>query len=170
MDSSSFYKFNIIAACCEDICGHICIQKSNNDHFHEFTIFVSKITSSSFLLFRINKLDLDFLHRQILSLVCPSERTTWHRFYPTGPKGTAQRPTKKHAICLATLLQNKLNSDFCAFYHTTTHGKPFLPQIRLLTGLNVVVKRATSPFKLVLRLSSKRYFIHSIIHLFILSL
>ena len=76
MDSSSFYKFNIITACCEDICGPVCIQKSSNDHFHQFTIFVSKMTSSSFLLFRINKLDLDFLHWQIVSLVCPSERTT----------------------------------------------------------------------------------------------
>ena len=30
----SFDKINIIIACCEDIYGHYCIQKSNNDHFH----------------------------------------------------------------------------------------------------------------------------------------
>ena len=24
----------VIIACCEDISGHYCIQKTNNDHFH----------------------------------------------------------------------------------------------------------------------------------------
>ena len=120
MDSSSFYKFNITTACCEDICGHICIQKSNNDHFHEFTIFVSKITSSSFLLFRINKLGLDFLHRQILSLVCPSERTTWRRFYPTGPKGTAQRPTKN----MQSVLQHCSKTSWIAILRVLSHNHP----------------------------------------------
>ena len=49
-------------------------------------------------------------------------------------KGTVKRATKKHATCLATLLQNELNSDVARF---TTHIKPVLQQIRLLTGLNV---------------------------------
>ena len=40
---------------------------------------------------------------------------------------------KKHAICHATLLQNELNNDVA---HFTTHIKPVLQQIRLLTGLN----------------------------------
>ena len=40
---------------------------------------------------------------------------------------------KKHAICLATLLQNELKSDIPRF---TTRIKPVLQQIRLLTGLN----------------------------------
>ena len=41
---------------------------------------------------------------------------------------------KKRATCLATLLQNELNSDVVRFI---THIKPVLQQIRLLTGLNV---------------------------------
>ena len=40
----------------------------------------------------------------------------------------------KRATCLTTLLYNKLNSDIARF---TTHIKPVLQQIRLLTGLNV---------------------------------
>ena len=40
---------------------------------------------------------------------------------------------KKRATCLATLLQNELNNDVARF---TTHIKPVLQQIRLLTGLN----------------------------------
>ena len=38
---------------------------------------------------------------------------------------------RKRATCLATLLQNKLNSDVTRF---TTHIKPVLQQIRLLRG------------------------------------
>jgi len=41
---------------------------------------------------------------------------------------------KKHATCLATLLQNELNSDLARF---TTLIKPVLQQIRLLTSLSV---------------------------------
>ena len=41
---------------------------------------------------------------------------------------------QKRTTCLATLLQNKLNSDVARF---TTHIKPVLRQIRLLTSLNV---------------------------------
>ena len=44
---------------------------------------------------------------------------------------------KKHATCFVTLLQNKLKSNVVRF---TTHIKPVLQQIRLLTGLNLVVK------------------------------
>ena len=47
---------------------------------------------------------------------------------------------KKHATCLATLLQNELNSDVV---HFTTPIKPVLQQIRLLTGLNVDSKTTT---------------------------
>ena len=44
---------------------------------------------------------------------------------------------QKHATCFVTLLQNKLKSNVVRF---TTHIKPVLQQIRLLTGLNLVVK------------------------------
>ena len=40
---------------------------------------------------------------------------------------------KKHTTCLATFLQNELNSDVARF---TTHIKPVLQQIRLLTASN----------------------------------
>ena len=41
---------------------------------------------------------------------------------------------KKHTTFFATLLQNELNSNV---EHFTTHIKPIMQQIRLLTGLNV---------------------------------
>ena len=41
---------------------------------------------------------------------------------------------KNRATCLATLLQNELNSDDARF---TTHIKPLLQQIRLSAGLNM---------------------------------
>ena len=49
----------------------------------------------------------------------------------------------KRATCFATLRQDELNNDVARF---TTHIKPVLQQIRLLTGLMWVVKRATSIF------------------------
>ena len=53
---------------------------------------------------------------------------------------------KKGATCFATLLQNELNSDVARF---TTHIKPVLQQIRLLTGLNVGGKTCNIAFQLV---------------------
>ena len=53
---------------------------------------------------------------------------------------------KKQANCLATLLQNKLNSDVARF---TTHIKPVLQQIRLVTGLNVIGKTRNTAIQLV---------------------
>ena len=50
---------------------------------------------------------------------------------------------KKSATYLATLLQNELYDDVAQI---TTNIKPVLQQIRLLTGFNEVVKRATSLF------------------------
>ena len=44
---------------------------------------------------------------------------------------------RKHATCHATMLQNELISDVARF---TIHNKPVLQQIRLLTGLNWVIK------------------------------
>ena len=41
---------------------------------------------------------------------------------------------RQRSTCPATLLQNQLNSDVARF---TSHIKPVLQQIRLLTGLNV---------------------------------
>ena len=55
---------------------------------------------------------------------------------------------KKHATRLATLLQNKLNSDVVRF---TTHIKPVLQQISLLTGLNVGGKTLNIAIQLVLQ-------------------
>ena len=54
---------------------------------------------------------------------------------------------KKQATCLATLQQKEWNSDVARF---TTHIKPVLQQIRLLTGLNVVGKTRNTAFQLVL--------------------
>ena len=50
---------------------------------------------------------------------------------------------KKRTTCLATLLQNELNSDVARF---TTPIKPVLQQIRLLTGLNVGGKTRSCTF------------------------
>ena len=65
------------------------------------------------------------------------------RFGKTGNKKT----------CLATLLQNGLNSDVA---HFTTHIKPVLQQIRLLTGFSVGAKTRNIALQLVLQQSSKR--------------
>ena len=64
------------------------------------------------------------------------------------PKDGEIQATKKHATCLPTLLQIKLNSDVV---HFTTNIKPVLPQIRLLTVLNVGGKMRSSTFQLVLQ-------------------
>ena len=55
---------------------------------------------------------------------------------------------EKRATYLATLLQNKLKSDVVRF---TTHIKPVLQQIRLLTGLNVDGKTRNIAIQLVLQ-------------------
>jgi len=55
---------------------------------------------------------------------------------------------KKRATCLATFLQNELNSDVARF---TTLIKPVLQQIRLLTGLNVFGKTRNIAIQLVLQ-------------------
>ena len=47
---------------------------------------------------------------------------------------SSKEGNKKQANFLATLLLNELNSDVERF---TTHIKPVLQQIRLLTGLNM---------------------------------
>ena len=52
---------------------------------------------------------------------------------------------KKRATCLATLLQNELNSDVARF---TEHIKPVNKLICCKTDLMWLVKRATSLFKL----------------------
>ena len=54
---------------------------------------------------------------------------------------------KKHAIRFATFLQNELKSDVPRF---TTHIKPVLQQIRLLTGLNDCGKTRNIAIQVVL--------------------
>ena len=51
-------------------------------------------------------------------------------------------------VCLATLLQIELNSDVARF---TTHIKPVLQHIRLLTGFNVGGKTHNIAIQLVLQ-------------------
>ena len=67
---------------------------------------------------------------------------------PTHMKRYRKLGDRKRATCLATLLQNKLNSDVTRF---TTHIKPVLQQIRLLTGLNVSGKTRNIAIQLVLQ-------------------
>ena len=62
--------------------------------------------------------------------------------------GMGKWATKKRATCLATLLQNELNTDVARF---TTLIKPVLQQIRLLTGLNVGGKTLNIAIQLVLQ-------------------
>ena len=63
---------------------------------------------------------------------------------------------KKPATCFATLLQNELNSDVARF---TTHIKPVLQQIRLLTGLNMGGKTRNIAIQLVLSQLRKHVFL-----------
>ena len=58
MYSFTFHKFYFIIACCEDIYGWNCIQKSSN----EFAIIVFKKDVLHFLLFRMDKLDRSILY------------------------------------------------------------------------------------------------------------
>ena len=55
---------------------------------------------------------------------------------------------KKPAPCFATLLQNEVKRDVARF---TTHTKPVLQQIRLLTGLNMDGKMRNNATQLVLQ-------------------
>ena len=55
---------------------------------------------------------------------------------------------KKHVTCFATLLQNELNSGVARF---TTHIKPVLQQIWLITGLNMGCKTRNIAIELVLQ-------------------
>ena len=59
-----------------------------------------------------------------------------------------RKGTEKRATCFATLLQNEVNTDVVRF---TTHIKPVLRQIRLLTGLNMSGKTRNIAFQLVLQ-------------------
>ena len=61
--------------------------------------------------------------------------------------------TGNEKTCLATLLQNELNSDVARF---TTHIKPVLQQIRLLTGFSEGAKTCNTALQLVLQQSCKR--------------
>ena len=54
----------------------------------------------------------------------------------------------KRATCFATLLQNELKSSVARY---TTHVKPVLQQIRLLTGLNMGGKTRNISFQLGLQ-------------------
>ena len=60
----------------------------------------------------------------------------------------AKTGNKKRATCFATLLQNELNSDVARF---TTHIKPVLQKIKLLTGLNMGGKMRNNAIRLVLQ-------------------
>ena len=63
---------------------------------------------------------------------------------------------KKKTTCFATLLQNELNSDVARF---TTHIKPVLQQIRLLTGLNMGGKTRNIAIQQVLSQVRKHVFL-----------
>ena len=79
-------------------------------------------------------------HIQTQGIFSINTRTICLRYGKTG--------NKKRATCLATLLENKLNSDVARF---TTHIKPVLQQIRLSTGLNVDGKTRNISFHLFLQ-------------------
>ena len=55
---------------------------------------------------------------------------------------------EKCTSCLASLLQNELNSNVA---HFTTHIKPVWQQIRLLTGLNMGGKTCNIAIQLVVQ-------------------
>ena len=52
--------------------------------------------------------------------------------------------SKKHPTCLASLLQNELNSDVARF---AIHIEPLLQQIRLFTDLNTAGKTCIIAFQ-----------------------
>ena len=64
---------------------------------------------------------------------------------------------KKRTPSFATLLKDELNSHVTPF---TTHIKPVLQQIRLLTGLNMGCKTRTIAIELVLSQGRKHVFLN----------
>ena len=96
----------------------------------------STITGKIKILLR-SQLHSNSSYQQSFSI---NTRTICLRYGKTG--------NKKHATCLATLPQNELNSDVARF---TTHIKPVLQQIRLLTGLTVGGKTCNIAIQLVLQ-------------------
>ena len=66
----------------------------------------------------------------------------------SSPRRCLKTGNIKRATCLATLLQNQLNSDVAC---STTHIKPVLQQIRLLTGLTMGGKTRHIAIQLVLQ-------------------
>ena len=70
---------------CKDICDRYCIQKRNNDHFlYSYLPLLSlRWKVLHYLLSRINKLNRDFLHWNLLLLVCHLRNyMTLHCFHP----------------------------------------------------------------------------------------
>ena len=55
---------------------------------------------------------------------------------------------QKRATCFSTLLQDELNNDVACY---TTHIKPVLQQMKLLTGLNMGGKTRNIAIQLVLQ-------------------
>ena len=62
--------------------------------------------------------------------------------------GTEKRATKNVQLVLQQVLQNELNNDAARY---TTHIRPVLQQIRLLTGLNMGGKTRNIAIKLILQ-------------------
>ena len=89
-----------------------------------------------------NEIIIDGIEKRIWSWLL-TVRVCVSRFGKMGNKKT----------CLATLLQNELNSDVARF---TTHIKPVLQQIRLLTGFGEGAKTCNTALQLVLQQSWKR--------------
>ena len=70
---------------CKDICDRYCIQKRNNDHslYSYLPLLSLRWKVLHYLLSRINKLNRDFLHWNLLLLICPlRNHMTLRCFYP----------------------------------------------------------------------------------------
>ena len=107
MYSSSFRKFNVIIACCQNIYGRSCFKKKKITMIsstHNLPLSSFKI----FLLSRMNKLDREFLHWQNLT-----RETTWHRFYPISSYARAKIAGMVNEVYFFTILhKNSLNRAY----------------------------------------------------------
>ena len=80
----SFDKINAITACCEDIYGRYCTQKSKNDHFHpQFAIIVFIIKDCSFSVVKNKQTRPQYLVLEKFITLCPLTNHVTITFIPS---------------------------------------------------------------------------------------
>ena len=106
--SVSFEKINVITACCENIYGRYCIQKSKNDQLHpQFAIIVFIIKSCSFSVVKNKQTRLRYLVLEKFITCLPPEKPRDYHFYPISPKRVQKwRASWIRSVTTFTIMEN----------------------------------------------------------------